>query len=88
MITVEHLKIYFSYKGDGDGFVRLATSREKAIMNYKNWSLIDSFIQDILIVNRGLAAKSYSKNLEERLKLNCDSGATIQELKNIASLLA
>jgi hypothetical protein len=88
MITLEHLKIYFSYKGDGDGFVRHATPFEKKIMNYEDWIMIDSFIQDIVIINNGFASKYYIKKNYEKMLQNCDSEITINELKSIALQLS
>jgi len=84
MITLKHIEIYKSYNGDGDGFVRCATPEEKAIMDYKRWSLIESLIQDISLIKKGLASEAYIKTIDERLKENCDSKETIQSLRDMA----
>ncbi|SEA68464.1 hypothetical protein SAMN05192529_1492 [Arachidicoccus rhizosphaerae] len=84
MITLKHIEIYKSYNGDGEGFVRCATPEEKAIMDYKRWSLIESLIQDISLIKKGLASEAYIKTIDERLKENCDSKETIQSLRDMA----
>jgi len=84
MITLKHIEIYKYYNGNGDGFVRCATSKEKSIMDYKHWSLIESFIQDINLVKKGLASDKYVKAINERLKENCDNEKTIQALEEMA----
>lgn len=84
MITLKHIEIYESYSGDGDGFVRCATAEEKAVMDYKHWSLLEGLIQDIHLVKKGLASETYMKVINERLQENCDSQETIQTLKEIA----
>lgn len=84
MITLKHIEIYKSYNGDGDGFVRCATPEEKAIMDYKHWALIESFILDISLVKKGLASEAYMKAIDERIKENFDSKEAIQALRDMA----
>lgn len=86
MITLKHIKIYELYKGDGDGFIRCATSDERSIMDYKHWTLINSLVQDITIVKRGLASDAFARTLNERLKEECDSEETVEALIKTASL--
>lgn len=86
MITLKQIKIYIEYKGDGDGFVRSATQEEKSIMDYKHWSLIESFVQDIRIIKKGLVSEVYMKTINERLQKDCDSEETMEALNNIATI--
>ena len=83
MLTLKHIEIYKSYNGDGDGFVRCASDEEKAYMNYKHWSLINDFLQDIHLVRNGLVSKSFSENLCRKLQENCDSQETINQLEQL-----
>jgi hypothetical protein len=83
MLTIKHIELYKSYNGDGDGFVRCASDEEKAYMTYKDWSLIDDFIQDIYLVKKGLASKYFSDNLCEKMQKKCDSQETINKLKQL-----
>lgn len=84
MITMKHVEIYTKYsKGLDDMFILSGTPEEKSIMDYKHWSLISSLVQDLSMIKQGLAADSYIKMAEEKLKENCDSEETIQALKQI-----
>jgi hypothetical protein len=83
MITLKHIEIYKSFQGDGDGFVRCASNEEKAVMTYKHWSLIDDFVHDLNLVNKGLTSKEYSESLNKRLKENCDNQEIINQLKQL-----
>jgi len=83
MITLSHIEIYRKYNHDGDGFVRCATQEEKTIMDYKHWSLIDSLVQDLYLIKKGLASDSFIKSTDEKLSENCDGQQTIQALKEL-----
>lgn len=85
MITLKHIHICKSHLGDGDGFIRCATAEEKAIFFYKCWSLIESLIQDIHLITKGLASEIFMKSIEEKLKESCDNEETIRELKVMAT---
>jgi len=85
MLTLKHITIYKSYNGDGDGFVRCASNEEKAYMSYKNWSLIEDFIQDIYLVKKGLVSEDFVENLYKKVHENCDSKETINELEQLAT---
>lgn len=86
MITQAHIEIYMKYEGDGDGFIRCSTLKEKTIMNYKHWSLIDNFVQDLNLIEKGLASESFIKSVEEKIRENCDSEKTVEELKQMARI--
>lgn len=66
MITIEKLDIYNKYKGDGDAFVRSATKNEKKIINGSDFLLIDNVIQDLKIIEKGLASKSFIEEFKEK----------------------
>lgn len=83
MITLKHIEIYRKYCGDGDGFARCATKEEKAIMDYKHWSLIDTLVQDLSIIKKGLASTSFINLTEEKLKENSDSKETVEAIKDM-----
>ena len=84
MITLKHIEIYRKYCGDGDGFIRCATKEEKTIMDYKDWSLIDTLVEDLSLIKKGLVSTSFIKLTEERLKENSDSKETVEAIKDIA----
>lgn len=84
MITQEKIKIYNSFQGDVDGWARMGSKKEKAIMSDGDWSLIDGLVQDIQLVEKGLASKEFSNTLHRRLVENCDNPETINQLRKVA----
>lgn len=82
MITLDKLKIYKHYRGDGDAWVRM--NRNSEAIAGKDWQLIDSLIQDLFIVQNGLASKKFTENLNTRLLENSDNESTIVYLKSLA----
>lgn len=87
MITIEKIKIYGRYYGDIDGWIRIGTDLEKSIINDIDWSLIEEFIQEIHLVKNGLAAKSFSSALDEKLIKTCYDERAINMLKEISERL-
>ena len=83
MITLAHIKIYKFY-GDGDYFVRMSSEKEKKIMTYKDWSMIESFIQDLSLVKRGKTSDYFTKKLFDRLNECCESEQVILELEKMS----
>lgn len=81
MITLECIRIYEKYDGEGDGFLHCATLEERLLLNDCCWSLLDSFVQDLIIVGRGLSSDSFIQSLDEKLHKCCDDDITIQALK-------
>ena len=75
MITLKCIEIYKKYGGNEDGFLCCAL-----LLNYSCWILLDEFVQDLIIVKRGLASGSFIKSLDERLGESCDDEATIHAL--------
>jgi len=80
---MDKINIYKRLNGDVDGWARIGTKEEKSIMNDNDWFLIESFIQDINLVNKGLASDSFKDSINERLNENCDSEETIQAIKGM-----
>ena len=80
MITSKHIEIYKSYEGNGDAFIHCSSDEEKAYMTYKDWKLLDDFIQSIHLIKKGLSSKNFSEDLHKRLQENCDDKETINKL--------
>ncbi|MBO9202151.1 MULTISPECIES: hypothetical protein [Niastella] len=80
MITIDKIKIYKRFNGDGDGWARGGTKEEKSFMNDDDWFLIGTFVQDISLIKKGLASYSFRDSIYERVKENCDSEETIQAI--------
>ncbi len=85
MITQEKIKIYNSFQGDVDGWARMDSKKEKAIMNDGDWFFIDGLLQDIQLVKKGLTSKEFSDTLQRRLIENCDNPETINQLRKVAN---
>lgn len=84
MITGKKIGIFNRYNGDIDGWARNNSTKEKLIIEDNDWYLIDSFLQDLFLVQKGLASSDFIVNLENKLKENCDGEETIIQLKKIS----
>lgn len=82
MITKEKLALYRKYGGDIDAWARRPNS--KGLMKDDDWLLIESLVQDILLTHNGNASLEYIDKVHAKLKLLCDSDATIEQLREIA----
>jgi hypothetical protein len=83
MITLRQLEIYKKFNGDNDQFARIGSAKDKLVFSDTDWSLIDSFLQDLELVKNGLASDRFTKNLNLRLKQNLESEAVLDKLKSI-----
>ena len=86
MITEEKITIFKRHDGDIDSWTRCASKKEKSIMSDKDWCIIDALIQDIFIVEKGLASSVFRDNLSLKLKETCDNISTINQLKGLAHI--
>jgi len=75
MITIEKIKIFNSYGGDVDGFLRMKRDKESRLIEDNEWSLIGDFLQDMALINKKLAAQSYVDLVLKKMKENCDSNS-------------
>ncbi|MFT3705431.1 MAG: hypothetical protein QM802_23890 [Agriterribacter sp.] len=80
MLSREKIEIYKRCNGDGDAWAMSSRGKEKSLIDDSDWSLIDNFIQDIKLIKNGLAADSYAKDVQQRLKTHCDNEQIIEEL--------
>ena len=70
MITLEKLKIYRKYHGDGDMWNRLGTPQETSILKYTDWKLIDDLIQDIILIKNTQVSDNYKTKILSELNGN------------------
>lgn len=75
MITTEKLKIFDKYKGDIDAFARIGRETEKTVLTDNDWQLIDSFKQDIELINKGLSSSNFNSKTIAQIKNNTDKNA-------------
>ncbi|WP_300599143.1 hypothetical protein [Niabella sp.] len=85
MITLKHIEVYKKYDGDVDGFSRCAIAKKRMVMQNGDWTRIESFIQDLVIIKKGLASKTFEQLTKNALENECVDSNVIQELKRIAN---
>lgn len=75
MITKDKLDIFKKYHGDGDMFIRDANKETKNMIDYNDWSIIDSLIQDIRLVDKKLVSQDFEQRVLADIKLKVDKEA-------------
>jgi hypothetical protein len=75
------VEIYKKFAGDIDHFARTGSAMEKLDISDDDWRLIESFLQDLALVDNGLAADSFVESLEARIKVSLESAELTRELK-------
>lgn len=83
MIGIDKLKIYKKYNGDIDLWAMQTSKQNK--MSDSDWSLIDSFLQDLVIIKNGQASGDFAAEFHERLKENFDGQHAIDFLMSLQS---
>src|SRR5688572_23683760 len=81
MITTKKISLYKKYEGEGDRFLRSAWPWQRNSISPDEWQMIEQSIQDIKLMDRGLASDSYKEALLEKIKANCENEKTIAELR-------
>jgi hypothetical protein len=76
------------FAGDIDGWARMASASERAILAGDDWRQIDSFVQDFGLVKAGLASKSYAEKLHARIAESVTDAETLAVLKELVEQLA
>jgi hypothetical protein len=57
--------------------------KDKRIMPYKEWEMIDELIQNLELVEKGLASVDFKLQTLKKLSQACDSEKTQQELVSL-----
>lgn len=86
MVTENKIKVYKRYDGDIDVWARSGSKKEKSIMTDEDWYVIDGLIQDLSMVEKGLASSDFNENLNVKLKKICDSDSTVNQLQKLVSI--
>lgn len=96
MITVEKIKLYDRYGGDGDGLISVGRKREKELLEGNEWAMIGNFYQDIHLINNGVADQAYTTQTIKRLQEQCDQDGFLmlankislyKDFQNVANIL-
>ena len=85
MLTEEKLKIYKRYHGDIDSWARSGTKKEKSIIDDNDWYTIDGLLQDLYLINKGVASEGFASSLSNRLKENCINNEVIEEIRKLGT---
>jgi len=85
MITLIKLYEYERFHGFYDGFYIQKVKQGTQESSDEEWFLISNLIQDIHLINNGLASRDFSENLEKKLSENCENENTISFLKELAN---
>ncbi len=85
MITKQKIQIFERYEGDLDGFARMGSGNEKELFENDDWFLIDSFLQDIELINKGLSSIDYITQRIAEMKASCDEESFVWFEKKISS---
>jgi hypothetical protein len=72
MITVEKIKIFDNYDGDIDGFSRVGRDYEKELIDDDDWSVIDKFLHNVGMINKGLSSQTFTNQTLTEIKQECD----------------
>ena len=84
MITEAGLAVYRSFNGDVDGFARVGTAAQKALLPDKEWGLVESFLQDLYLVQQGLVSAEYAVGVQHGLAHHCSRPEVIASLEAMA----
>jgi hypothetical protein len=78
MITKEHLKIFKSYGGDIDWWVR--EGKLNNTMTEAIWLEIEGILQNLAIIKNGLASYGFTTQTLHHMKISCENSEVEQEL--------
>ena len=82
IITKDKLALYKRFGGGIDAWARSQNS--KGLMSGDDWLLIETLVQNILLIHNGNASIEYIEKANAKLKVSCDSDETIGQLKKMA----
>ena len=84
MLTTAKLKEYEEYHGYHDGFYIQKVKKGVNLTSGDEWTLIGNLHQDIRLVEKRLAAQSFTERLNSTLNTTCDNQSTINFLIELA----
>lgn len=84
MISLEKIAIFKKYNGDLDGRTRMADAQEKALVSDDDWRQIERMIQDLYLVETGLASQNYRAKVDAKLAEACSDATAVDAIKTLA----
>ena len=88
MITHRILDYYVQFNGDIDLWARMGVNSKiwsEEQLSVKDWNLIDLYVEDIYLAEKGLLAESYLKKYEAEILANCENIEVIAQLRKIVA---
>jgi hypothetical protein len=85
MITKAAVQVYREFNGNPNGYAQAVTPAQRAVLPERDWTLILDFIQDLYLVQQGLASPDYTARLERRLHDHCSGHEVIAALTGLAN---
>lgn len=83
MITEELINMFKKYDGNIDNWARNSSKKEKLIITDDDWYLLDSLLQDLLLVKKGLTSTDFNSRLNINIVKSCKNKNTISKLKKL-----
>ncbi len=80
MITKDIVNIYIKLQGNDDALALLIPSSLEKEKLLKNWKLIDDFVFDLNLLNKGLVSQNMEDEIRQRMKKEIDSEDTVELL--------
>ena len=85
MITNDKIKIFKKYNGDIDSWTRNNSKKESLIISDDDWYLIDTLIQDLLLMKKQLISSKFNDSLRKKIEENCENKKVISQLEKLAN---
>lgn len=83
MITEKKLKMYKKYSGNIESWDRFGKVKDKQIMEYEEWELIDELLQKLEMIEKGLVSENFKNQTLSKLEKVCDSEKTQEKLRSL-----
>lgn len=87
MITEEKLTVFMRFGGDIDGWVRVGTPADRALMTDADWATIADLLQRLAVVESGHAAESYRAETKRLVAAATMNEFVAQRLMGCARML-
>jgi hypothetical protein len=84
MITDEKLTVYRRFGGDIDGWVRVATPHERALMTDEDWADISEILLRLALVKSGQAADVYAAETKRIISAKVENEGVAKRLSDYA----
>jgi len=83
MITIAKIHIFKRHRGNLESWNHGSLQKERLIMDDEDWYSIESLLQDLHVVNNGLASDAFKENLYAKLSTECENSEAINLLKTL-----